>query len=120
MIYEVFSVHDEKADAFLPPFILPNIAMAKRAFGNCVNSQNHQFAENPADFTLFRLGQFNDESAEFYLERAKQSLGNGVEYRSPDHPKSPELGNGKANESIEAVTNVAPVFSGAAGENPPE
>lgn len=95
MIYDVFAVHDCKAEAFLPPFILPNENMAKRVFADCVNSDKHQFGANPADYTLFRLGQYDDASAQFLLERTKQSLGNGVEFRSLDRPRSPEIGNGK-------------------------
>lgn len=116
MMYDVFSVHDEKAAAFLPPFILPNEAMAKRVFADCINSDTHQFGANPADYTLFRLGQFDDNSAEFLLERTKHSLGNGVEFRALDRPKSPEIGNGKASdESSEALGNESSVRSGTTG-----
>lgn len=123
MIYEVFSVHDIKADAYLPPFILPKIEMAKRIFSDCVNSVDHQFGKNPADYTLFRLGTFNDETGQFLLERANQSLGNGVEFRSPDHPISPELTNGRSNPqenaSIESVGDVASIQPSATGTDSP-
>jgi hypothetical protein len=120
MIYEVCSVYDEKAEAFLPPFILPKVAQAKRVFADCVNSDDHQFGQNPADYTLFRLGQFDDASGQYLLERAKQSLGNGVEFRAPDQPISPEIkANGK-KPSIAQVPDEPPVQSGSASENPTE
>lgn len=111
MIYTVFSIYDSKAEAYLPPFILPKIAQAKRAFADCVNSDSHQFGQNPADYTLFELGQFNDEDGRFMLQRANISLGNGVEYRSEDHPISPELDNGtaKANGGIQEEPALPPV-----------
>lgn len=97
MIYDVFAIYDDKAEAYLPPFILPNEKMAKRVFADCVNSDTHQFGANPADYTLFYLGQFDDNNGEYLLQRSKHSLGNGVEFRASDRPKSPELGkNGKA------------------------
>lgn len=101
MIYEVFSVYDEKAEAHLPPFILPKIAQAKRVFSDCVNSESHQFGQNPSDYTLFRLGQFNDEDAQFLLERSKQPLGNGVEFRKPDVLPEPQSAAEKPKNASE-------------------
>lgn len=121
MIYDVFSIHDEKAAAFLPPFILPNEQMAKRVFADCINSDDHQFGKNPADYTLFRLGQFDDASGQLLLERTKHSLGNGVEFRRMDSDSAKEgRTNGKADSSLAQIGNVAPVLAGAEGDNPPE
>lgn len=119
MMYDVFSVYDEKADAFLPPFILPNQAMAKRVFADCINSDSHQFGAHPPDYTLFRLGQFNDHDGQFLLERAKQSLGNGVEFRDPERPKSPELGSNGKDQSA-SLSNEPPVLPSTASENSAE
>lgn len=102
MIYNVFSVYDEKADAFLPPFILPNANMAKRVFADCVNSDTHQFGLNPLDYTLYELGQFDDSNGQFMLQRTKQSHGNGVEFRSVDRPRSPEIGTNGQDHSEKA------------------
>ena len=118
MIYDVFSIYDDKADAFLPPFILPNQNMAKRVFADCCNSDSHQFGANPADYTLFRLGQFDDAAGQFLLERTKPSLGNGVEFRSLDRPRSPEIGtNGQDHSETPQLSSVQ---SDPAGENPAE
>jgi hypothetical protein len=118
VIYNVFSIYDEKADAFLPPFILPNANMAKRVFSDCVNSDTHQFGLNPMDYTLYELGQFNDADGQFSLQRTKQSHGNGVEFRSLDRPRSPEIGtNGKDHSETPQLSHVQ---SDAASENPAE
>lgn len=120
MIYDCFAIHDEKAEAFLPPFILPNEAMAKRVFADCINSDTHQFGQNPADYTLFRLGQFDDNSGQFLLERAKQSLGNGVEFRSLDRPRSPELsqnGQQETDASQPQIGNGSSLLSGTSSED---
>lgn len=118
MIYNVFSIYDEKADAFLPPFILPNVNMAKRVFADCVNSDTHQFGLNPSDYTLFELGHFDDANGQFTLQRSKQSHGNGVEFRSLDRPRSPEIGpNGK---DLSEAPQLSHVQYDAAGENSTE
>ena len=120
MIYEVFSIHDSKAEAFLPPFILPNVAMAQRTFATCVNSDDHQFGAHPADYTLFRLGQFDDSGGQFLLERSKQSLGNGVEFvQITDDSATEGRPNGK-DTRIEKIGSRESVQSGSTGENPPE
>lgn len=114
MIFDIFSVYDEKLEAFLPPFVLVNERMAKRVFADCVNSESHAFGKNPHDYTLFRLGQFDDSDGQLLVERTKHSLGNGVEFRSLDRPRSPEFSNGQ-DESIAPVSDGAPVQPGPAG-----
>jgi len=64
MINKVFTVHDIKAEAYLPPFFFPTAAMAHRAFTQAVNSTDHQFAATPEDFTLLEIGEFDDETGE--------------------------------------------------------
>lgn len=80
MIHSVFSVYDAKADAFLPPFILPRAQMAQRVFGDCVNSRTHQFHSHPEDYTLFHLGNFDDESGRLSPKETPTSMGLGIEY----------------------------------------
>ncbi|AYP28676.1 MAG: nonstructural protein [Microviridae sp.] len=118
VIYDVFSIYDDKADAFLPPFILPNQNMAKRVFADCVNSDTHQFGANPADYTLFRLGQFDDAAGRFLLDRTKHSLGNGIEFRALDRPRSPEIGTNGQDDS--EAPQLSHVQSDAPGKNPAE
>jgi len=62
VIHKIFSVRDNKADAFLPPFFLPNRAMAVRSFGECANHPSHQFCKHSTDYALFELGEFDDHS----------------------------------------------------------
>ncbi|AXH74178.1 MAG: nonstructural protein [Microviridae sp.] len=83
-VQSLFTVYDEAAHAFLPPFFVPHIDIAKRAFKDCINSDTHQFGKHPDQYTLFHLGEFNDQDAQFQLTD-KQSLGNGVEYLDLDH-----------------------------------
>lgn len=76
----MYSIFDEKADAYLPPFMLPNDPMAVRTFCDCVADQTHAFGRNPADYTLFRLGTFDTTGADIHLQRT--TIITGLEARA--------------------------------------
>ena len=78
MILNIFTVYDEKAHAYLPPFFMPRIEQAIRVFTDCTNSEDHQFGKHPHDYTLFHSGEFDDNSCKFLITTPK-SLHNGVE-----------------------------------------
>lgn len=79
MIHQIFSVHDVKAQAFLPPFVIHRQEMAERLFRDSVNDRSHQFGKNPADYTLFWLGEFDDSNGQISLSD-KHPVANGVEF----------------------------------------
>lgn len=87
MIHTFFSVYDEKAQAFLPPFTLPRPGIAIRTFTDCVNDPTHAFGKHPSDYTLFRLGTFNDENGKITME--KSAIANGIEYLHPELADTP-------------------------------
>ncbi len=93
MKLEIFSVFDSKAEAFLPPFFLPMIGQATRVFQNCANDEAHQFGANPADYTLFHLGSFNDESAKITLIKTPKSLGIAQEFKNAEPIEPPSFTN---------------------------
>lgn len=82
MIKKIFSVYDEKAEAFLQPFFMQTTGMAIRAIGDCLNDPNHQFAAHPSDYTLFMIGHFDETNGS--LQYDKSSLGNLVEFKRED------------------------------------
>lgn len=84
----LFTVHDVKAETFMPPFCVPSKGLAIRAFEDCVNSDEHHFGRHPADYTLFSLGHFDTDSGEIVLAD-RQSVGNGIEFVRPEYMKTP-------------------------------
>lgn len=78
MKLKVFGVWDAKAEAFLPPFFLPETAMAVRSFGDAVNDRGHAFSRNPQDYTLFGLGEY-DCATGIFDAPAQTTLVNGVQ-----------------------------------------
>lgn len=62
MIVKIFSVFDKKARSFCTPFYMPNVETAVRAFHQAANDKSIDVGRYPADFDLFMLGTFNDET----------------------------------------------------------
>lgn len=80
MILKIFSVYDQKAQAYLPPFYLPNSALAIRTFTDAVNTDDHAFHKHPQDYLLVEIGEFDDSSATIDCYPALKSLGTAFEY----------------------------------------
>ena len=93
MKLKVFSVYDSKAEAYLPPFFLPQSAMAIRTFSDCANSMDHQFGRHPEDYTLFLLGEWDDGTASFEPELPhKKALSTALELvQAPIDPDQLDL-----------------------------
>lgn len=85
MKHKLFSVFDVKAQCYLPPFCLPETAMAIRVFSDCVNSKDHQFGLHPGDYTLFALGDWDDSVAHIVSVAASKVV-NGLEVVVSDEP----------------------------------
>lgn len=86
MNLQIFSVFDEKADAYISPFFLPNIAMAIRAFTESATDENHSFGRHPSDYTLYHLGDFDPLTAE--IMPAKNLVLTATEARAAVTPKT--------------------------------
>lgn len=67
MIMKVFSVFDAKLATFGRPWFQMTDAAALREFADAVNdgsNPNNQWHSHPEDFSLFVLGQYDDQSGE--------------------------------------------------------
>ena len=65
--------------------------MAIRVFSDCVNDRGHQFGKNPADYTLFNIGAFDDNKATVKTQNPIFSLANGLELITPFDPDQQQL-----------------------------
>lgn len=59
------SVFDKKVEAFLQPFFCRTIGEAVRSFTEAVNDPGKQFGRYAGDYSLYRLGEFDDNSGKF-------------------------------------------------------
>lgn len=98
MLTKIYSIHDAKAQAFLPPFYMHHDGQAIRVFTDCINSTEHQFSHHPADYTIFDIGTFDDENAEI-LSKTPKSLGNGILFVNPDKPVTEQPDNEISDET---------------------
>lgn len=91
MKHQLFSVYDSKAKAYMPPFVMHENAMAVRVFADCINDTSHAFGKNPQDYTLFNIGEFDDNKGQV-TKGLNVSHGNGVELlRSEENSDQQQL-----------------------------
>lgn len=76
---KIFSIFDEKAEAFLQPFFMETVGQAERALIDCLSDPNHNFSRHPSDYTLFQIGDFDQSTAE--IKPCKIGLSNLVELK---------------------------------------
>lgn len=60
-----YSVYDLKALIFHPPFFMPTDGAALRAFTDTANDLNTSIGRHPADFVLFCVGEYDDQTGWF-------------------------------------------------------
>lgn len=81
----LFSVFDSAAKLFLPTFEARTIEEAIRRFRSTVNHAESNISKYPEDYTLFHLGEFNQESGELLSLPTPHSLGLAVTFlEKPD------------------------------------
>lgn len=88
MKLKVFSIYDSKAEAFMRPFFMRNAGEAVRAFETTVRDENTQFFQFPGDFTLFEVGEWDEDKGVFKNLDAKVNLGVAVQFSKSDVNKS--------------------------------
>lgn len=67
MKHNVFSVYDAKAKTFCVPFQAVNKEVAIRDFQYAANDTTTTIGRYPHDFTLYYIGLFNDQTAQYEL-----------------------------------------------------
>lgn len=66
MIMKVYSIFDSKVAIYVPPFFVRNEGEMIRRLSDWVNSgQNNDLAKHPEDYTLYFLGEWDDNTAGF-------------------------------------------------------
>lgn len=81
MKMKFFTVYDSQSEAYLPPFTMQTKGAAIRAFSDSVNDTSTQFYKHPQDYTLFEIGEYDDQTATLRPYEAKISLGLAKEFQ---------------------------------------
>ena len=75
MLLKVCAVKDSAADAFGRPFFVPTIGLAMRSFIDEVNNRESPFNAHPDDYTLYEIGDFDDNTGLlFSLDTPRQVM----------------------------------------------
>lgn len=80
MLLNAFTVYDSKAEAYLPPFFFTTTALAIRSFETAANQEEHDFHKYAADFTLFKIGNFDDHSGRIDSLDSFENLGTALTF----------------------------------------
>lgn len=97
MTQKIFTVYDSKAEAYLPPFYTQATGLALRSFEAAANKPDHDFCKYPADYTLFELGTFDEQTANFTFLPAMLNLGIALQFQNhlPDNTAAKKANNGE-------------------------
>lgn len=103
----IFSIYDAKAQAWLQPFFMPNAGTAIRAFVHAAQEPTHQFHVFAEDYTLFQIGEWDEQRGLIAQLESKIPLGTALEHlaTTPEavtkHRQHSQQGPGEAIADIE-------------------
>lgn len=60
MTRKIYSIRDQKSEAFGPPFYKATHGEAERDFTQIVNDEKSTIKKFPEDFDLYHLGEYDD------------------------------------------------------------
>jgi heterodisulfide reductase subunit A-like polyferredoxin len=60
MILNIYTIYDTATGAYLRPFYAQSDGQAMRGFQDICNDATHEIAKHPEDYSLCRIGRFND------------------------------------------------------------
>lgn len=78
----VYTVRDNKAEAYLTPFFMRSDGEAKRALIASSEDIKSNFNKYPEDFSLWKLGEYEDTNGSLIPMKTNLCLGNIVDIKS--------------------------------------
>ena len=79
----IYAVYDVKAKAYAQPFFMKETGQAIRGFKQVVNDPQTEIYKNPEDFSLFQLGEYDEETGGISPLTSPVSLAHALQMR--DH-----------------------------------
>lgn len=71
MKLQAYVVYDRAASVYSQPMFVLNEAVMLRIIKNCLNNPEHNYSLNPDDYTLYSIGEFDDNTGEITGEMKK-------------------------------------------------
>ena len=88
MIYKLFAIKDKALDSYSAPFSQATIEAGLRMWRDLVlfSQDDNRYKRSPEDFTLYMLGEFDDETGEI-IEAANVRLASASEVIAETKPE---------------------------------
>lgn len=77
---QIYVIYDSAAEAYMSPWFIDKDQQAIREFGDVVRNPETPFAKHPDDYTLFKIGSYNEHTGKLTSLETPVSLGVAVEY----------------------------------------
>lgn len=87
---KIYTIYDQKAEAYLTPFFLPTNAAAIRSISDLVNDLDHQFGKHSSDYMLYLIGEY-DEQTGTILPGKPFLVGKLIEFKTQQEMPFPSL-----------------------------
>jgi len=75
------TAYDSVAGAFMTPFFVRSRGEAIRSFVDAINDDKHQFSKHGPDFSLYVVGEFDDNSGLISIPHEPERLITGFDAR---------------------------------------
>ncbi len=69
MVLKMYCIYDIKQEIHHPPLLAHNVGHALRVFGDIFNTPGQVFNNHPADFQVYSIGVYDDQTAEILPEK---------------------------------------------------
>lgn len=79
----MFAVRDRAVQAFIVPFFLPSVEVARREFVYCANDPGHAFCRHKEDYSLYCLGEFESDTGELLVSKEPEFVCSAVSVQQP-------------------------------------
>ncbi len=90
MIAKMFSIYDQKAQAYNAPFCFAAAGQAIRAFADLADDPQSNIFKHPEDYTLYEIGVYDDATGEVEAT-THTNLGKAIELQGVNAEVSPSL-----------------------------
>jgi hypothetical protein len=77
---KIYAVYDSKADLYQSVMVQKNKGSAIRGFAHAVNQEGTYLNQNPEDFTLFELAEWDEDNGKITPHKTNLSCGLATEF----------------------------------------
>lgn len=85
---KAFTIFDSKSEIYARPMYAATTEAGQRLFHSAVNQEGSQYGKYGGDYTLFEIGEWNDNKGEIVMHKAHQNLGTALTYLDQVEPTS--------------------------------